>query len=40
MDTQALLNHNGKSYDRLDVECTTDGEKRSFYFDITSTFGK
>jgi hypothetical protein len=40
MDTQALLNHDGKSYDRLDVECTTDGEKRSFYFDITSTFGK
>jgi hypothetical protein len=37
---QALIHKNGKSYDQLDVDCTVGGEKRSFFFDITSTFGK
>ena len=40
LDTQSLLTNNGKTYDRLDVECTAGGKKRSFYFDITNSFGR
>lgn len=37
---QSLVHQNGKSYDQLDVVCTVGTEKRSFFFDITNTFGK
>ncbi len=37
---QALLNQNGRDYDRLDAQCTVGGAKRSFFFDISSYFGK
>ena len=37
---QALLSANGRQYDRIDVKCRTSDERRTFYFDITSFFGK
>ena len=40
LDEQSLLHKDGKSYDQLDVECTAGGEKRTFFFDITDSFGK
>jgi hypothetical protein len=36
---QALLNHGNRVYDKLDVSLP-DGSSRSYYFDITSGFGK
>jgi hypothetical protein len=37
---QALLTSpNGHSFDRIDVKCSTSGDTRSYYFDITSFFG-
>ena len=37
---QSLLQHGDHSYDQLQVVCSTDGSKRSFYFDVTGFFGK
>ena len=37
---QALLQHAGRSYDKLSVTCSDGGAKRDFYFDITGYFGK
>jgi hypothetical protein len=37
---QSLVNEKGKPYDRLDTSCTTGGQTRSFYFDISRYFGK
>ena len=37
---QALLNENGRAYDRLHVLCPTTKAERDFYFDITPYFGK
>jgi hypothetical protein len=36
---QALLNHNGRMYDRIDI-VGPKGESKSLYFDITDWFGK
>jgi hypothetical protein len=36
---QALINQNGRVYDELNVSLP-DGSSRSYYFDITSGFGK
>ena len=36
---QALLNQNGKAYDRIDY-LTADGAQAAIYFDITGFFGK
>ena len=36
---QALLNHDGRIYDRIDV-VGPKGETKSLYFDITGWFGK
>lgn len=36
---QALLQHEERSYDRLDIRLA-DGTDKSVYFDITSFFGK
>jgi hypothetical protein len=36
---QALINHDRRIYDRLDVTLP-GGSSRSYYFDITSGFGK
>jgi hypothetical protein len=39
MKEQALINHGNRVYDKLDV-LLPDGSSRSYYFDITSGFGK
>jgi hypothetical protein len=39
VEGQALVNGNGKVYDRFDVVLIS-GKKRGVYFDITSFFGK
>lgn len=39
LGTQALLNEGGRMYDRFQLVLPS-GEKRDFYFDITSYFGK
>lgn len=39
LSMQSLISGNGKNYDVLDIEMK-DGTRRSFYFDITSFFGK
>lgn len=36
---QALLNHDGRMYDRIDI-VGPRGESKSLYFDITDWFGK
>ncbi|MDD5571133.1 MAG: hypothetical protein PHD97_08250 [Bacteroidales bacterium] len=36
---QTLANHDKKPYDIMDIK-TTDGEKKSIYFDISNFFGK
>jgi hypothetical protein len=36
---QALLNHDGRMYDRIDI-VGPKGESKSLYFDITDWFGK
>jgi hypothetical protein len=38
-DRQALLDQNGKKYDRIEYT-TPKGEKMTVYFDITDFFGK
>jgi len=37
---QSLVNLHKRAYDRLDVTCSVGSGARSFYFDITSYFGK
>jgi hypothetical protein len=37
--TQALMEHEGRYYDSIQVKLK-DGEERTFWFDITSFFGK
>lgn len=37
---QALVQHDGRSYDVLHVACPPTKSERDFYFDITSYFGK
>jgi hypothetical protein len=38
--TQTALSSGGKMYDQIDVKCSTSDDVRSFFFDITSFFGK
>lgn len=40
LQRQALLHHEGRSYDLLHVICPATNAERDFYFDITSYFGK
>jgi hypothetical protein len=37
---QAALSSGGKMYDRIDVKCSSSDDVRSFFFDITSFYGK
>ena len=38
--TQSLVTHAGKPYDVLATVCSNGGATRSFFFDISSYFGK
>jgi hypothetical protein len=40
MQSQSLLRHEGRAYDRLHVICPATNAERDFYFDITPYFGK
>jgi hypothetical protein len=37
---ETIINAHRKNYSRIDAICPPTGEKRSFYFDITSVFGR
>lgn len=39
LQQQSLLHHNGKPYDRIIVSLS-NGETRTFYFDVSKFFGK
>ncbi|HTV72603.1 MAG TPA: hypothetical protein VME66_02720 [Candidatus Acidoferrales bacterium] len=36
---QSLVLQHGRSYDRIDATCSTGGEARAFFFDVTATMG-
>ena len=38
-ESQALIDHDPKFYDKIEIT-TKDGTKRTYYFDVTSFFGK
>ena len=40
LETQSLLNHEGKYYDALHIKMMKDGEEFTYYFDISNFFGK
>ncbi|MCX7703638.1 MAG: hypothetical protein N2234_06015 [Planctomycetota bacterium] len=40
VEMQQFLEQGGRLYDKIDVTCTQCKKKRSFYFDITSFYGK
>jgi hypothetical protein len=40
LQLQATLSHAGRHYDRFDVRCSEGDAARSFFFDVTSFFGK
>ncbi len=40
LQSQALASQGGRAYDVLHVVCPATNQKRDFYFDITSYFGK
>jgi hypothetical protein len=37
---ETIFNGHRHNYSRIDAECPSTGEKRSFYFDITAVFGR
>jgi len=37
---QALLSDGGRKYDQIDTKCSSSDDTRSFFFDITSFYGK
>jgi hypothetical protein len=37
---ETIINAHRKNFSRIDALCASTGEKRSFYFDITSVFGR
>lgn len=37
---ETIFNARRHNYSKIDAECPSTGEKRSFYFDITAVFGK
>jgi hypothetical protein len=39
LESQALINQDGKSYDVLKINLN-DGESKTYYFDITQFYGK
>jgi hypothetical protein len=37
---QTALSSGGKMFDQIDVKCSSSDDVRSFFFDITSFYGK